>query len=138
MAVPKGESRMTNTSSTGPWLASVPIVVSDKSASKKWYTENLGLALIADDGHWVTVGNPSRGSALHLCQGSENHPQPIPLEPGPWGYVVAIPGDFRTECRRMKEHGVEFTHDPEEAPWGWYAIITDPDRNLLYLSPAPK
>ncbi len=121
-------------SKTGPWLASVPIVVSDKNVAKKWYTEKLGLEVTADDGHWVAVGNPSRGSVIHLCQASENRPAPIPMEPGPWGYVLTISGDFREECRKMKDRGVEFTHDPEEAPWGWYAIVSDPDRNLLYLS----
>lgn len=129
---------MPRTKRAGPWLASVPIVVSDKAASKKWYTEKLGLEVVADDDHWVAVGNPSKGSAIHLCQASENQPQPIPMEPGPWGYVLSIPGDFRVECKRMKDRGVEFTQDPEEAPWGWYAVISDPDRNILYLGPAPK
>ncbi len=121
-----------------PWLASVPIVVSDKGASKKWYTEKLGLALIEDEDHWVTVGDQAKGSAIHLCQASENRPQPIPLEPGPWGYVLAIPGDFKKECQKLKERGVEFAHEPEKAPWGWFAIVSDPDKNLLYLGPAPK
>lgn len=122
----------------GAWLASVPIVVSDKAISKRWYTEKLGLELLSDDDHWVAVGNQALGSAIHLCQASENQPQPIPMEPGPWGYVLAIPGDFRAECRRLKQKGIEFAHDPEEAPWGWYAVISDPDKNLLYLSPPPK
>jgi len=129
---------MPSKKSTGPWLASVPIVVSDKAVSKKWYTEKLGLPIAADDGHWVAVGHPSKGSAIHLCQASENRPQPIPLEPGPWGYVLAIPGDFLAECQRMKENGVEFTKGPEKAPWGWYAIVSDPDKNLLFLGPPPK
>lgn len=126
---------MPSKETTGPWLASVPIVVSDKVAAKKWYTEKLGLELIADQDHWVAVGHRSKGSAIHLCQASENQPEAIPLEPGPWGYVVAIPGDFESECRHLKQRGVEFTHEPEKAPWGWYAIVADPDRNLLYLGP---
>ncbi len=133
-----GVVKMPGEKKVGPWLTSVPMVVSDKMAAKKWYTEKLGLELIADEGHWVAVGNKSNGSAIHLCQASENRPQPIPLEPGPWGYVLAIPGDFRAECDRLKQRGVEFTHDPEKAPWGWYAIISDPDKNLLYLGPEPK
>ena len=129
---------MSSNKSDGPWLTSVPIVVSDKAVSKKWYADKLGLEIIADEGHWVAVGNKSKGSAIHLCQASENQPQPIPLEPGPWGYVLAIPGDFQAECKRMKEKGVEFTEGPAEAPWGWYAVISDPDKNLLYLGPTPK
>lgn len=120
-----------------PWVASVPVVVSDREVSKRWYTEKLGLSLIADEDHWVTVGGKERGSQLHLCQGSENHPAPIPLEPGPSGIVLAIPGEFVAECRRLKERGVAFSHDPEEAPWGWYATVRDPDGNEHYLAPAP-
>ena len=120
-----------------PWVVSVPVVVSDLEAAKKWYTEKLGLALIADEDHWVTVGGKGKGSELHLCQASENMPKPIPLEPGPSGIVLAVPGGFRTECKRLKKAGVEFSHDPEKAPWGWYATIHDPDGNEFYLMPAP-
>jgi catechol 2,3-dioxygenase-like lactoylglutathione lyase family enzyme len=120
-----------------PWVSSVPIVVSDREAAKKWYVEKLGLALIADDDHWVTVGGKGKGSELHLCQASENQPKPIPLEPGPSGIVIALPGNFQAACRRLKEAGVEFSHPPEKSPWGWHATIRDPDGNEHYLSPEP-
>jgi predicted enzyme related to lactoylglutathione lyase len=120
-----------------PWVASVPIIVSDREASKKWYTERLGLALTADDDHWVTVGGArGKGSQLHLCQASENQPNPIPLEPGPSGIVIVLPGDFRRACKRLEEAGVKFSHQPEKAPWGWYATIRDPDGNEHHLAPA--
>jgi catechol 2,3-dioxygenase-like lactoylglutathione lyase family enzyme len=123
---------------TTPWVASIPVVVSDREASKKWYTEKLGLALIMDEDHWVTVGGAKgKGSALHLCQGSENMPKAIPLEPGPSGIVLILPGDFRAECKRLKEAGVEFSQPPKKAPWGWYATVRDPDGNEHNLAPAP-
>ena len=119
-----------------PWVASVPIVVSDKQVSKRWYTEKLGLVLIEDEDHWVTVGGEGKGTKLHLCQASENQPEPIPLEPGASGIVFAIPGDFEAECKKLKNNGIEFSHPPEKAPWGWYATIKDPDGNEHYLAPA--
>jgi catechol 2,3-dioxygenase-like lactoylglutathione lyase family enzyme len=120
-----------------PWIASVPIVVSDRNASKKWYTDRLGLELIDDEDHWVTVGSKKQGGVFHLCQASENQPEPIPLEPGPSGIVISIPGDFVRECANLETAGVEFSHPPEKAPWGWYATIRDPDGNEFHLSPAP-
>src|SRR5215469_4128718 len=111
-----------------PWVASIPVVVSDREASKKWYTEKLGLVLTADDDHWVTVGG-GKGSQLHLCQASENQPEPIPLEPGASGIVIVLPGDFRNACKRLEKAGVEFSQKPEKAPWGWFAMIRDPDGN---------
>lgn len=119
-----------------PRIASVPIVVSDREASKAWYVGKLGLRLVDDDKHWVTVGGPARSTVLHLCQASENRPQPIPLEPGPSGIVIAIPGDFPAECRRLKDAGVAFAHEPEKAPWGWYAVVRDPDGNEHNLAPS--
>jgi catechol 2,3-dioxygenase-like lactoylglutathione lyase family enzyme len=122
---------------TTPWVASVPVVVSDRESSKRWYTEKLGLALISEEDHWVTVGGGrGKGSQLHLCQASENQPEPIPLEPGPSGIVIVLPGDFVKSCKRLEEAGVEFSHLPEKAPWGWYATIRDPDGNEHYLAPA--
>jgi catechol 2,3-dioxygenase-like lactoylglutathione lyase family enzyme len=121
--------------STTPWVASVPVVVSDREASKKWYTEKLGLRLKVDEDHWVAVGG--KGTDLHLCQASENQPEPIPLEPGPSGIVLALPGDFRKECARLEKAGVEFSQAPKKAPWGWYATVRDPDGNEHHLMPAP-
>ena len=128
---------MPERASETPWVMSVPIVVSDSRVSKKWYTEKLGLTLIADRGHWVTVGGREKGSVLHLCQASDMQPAPVPLEPGFSGIVIAIPGDFEAECRRLKEAGVEFTRGPEKADYGWYARVRDPDGNEHRLSPAP-
>jgi predicted enzyme related to lactoylglutathione lyase len=119
-----------------PWIVSIPIVVSNKEVSKKWYTEKLGLVVKSDEGHWVTVGGIDKGSVFHLCQASENMPKPIPLEPGPSGIVIALPGDFQKECKHLMEAGVEFSHPPEKAPWGWYATIRDPDGNEHNLAPA--
>ncbi len=122
--------------SKGPWVASIPIVVSDRDAAKRWYTERLGMMLLSDDDHWVTVGREGRGSALHLCQGSENQPTPVPLEPGPSGIVLTIPGEFEPECAKLEKAGVEFLVRPTRAPWGWYATIRDPDGNEFHLAPA--
>jgi catechol 2,3-dioxygenase-like lactoylglutathione lyase family enzyme len=117
-----------------PWVASVPVVVSDRRASTKWYTEKLGLDLIDHEDHWVTVGRRGKGSVLHLCQASENSPE-IPLEPGPSGLVLVVPGDFLDGCARMKSAGVEFSQEPVNAAWGWYATVRDPDGNEHNLSP---
>lgn len=122
----------------GPWVVSVPVVVSDRRAARTWYVDKLGLKAIAEDDHWLTVGGEGRGSELHLCQASENMPAPIPLEPGPSGIVLAIPGDFLAECERLRKNGIDFSHPPEKAPWGWYATIRDPDGNEHYLAPEPK
>ena len=128
-AMPEGKTE-------GPWVASVPVVVSNRDASKEWYTKRLGLDLIDDEDHWVTVGRKEKGSVLHLCLASENGPQGIPLEPGPSGIVLLLPGEFERECARLEKNGVRFTHRPEKTEWGWYATVCDPDGNEFNLAPA--
>jgi catechol 2,3-dioxygenase-like lactoylglutathione lyase family enzyme len=132
-----GDREMVSKKSDAPWVVTVPVVVADRKAAKRWYTKSLGLTLSADDDHWVVVGGKERGSGLHLCQASENQPKPIAMEPGPSGIVIAIPGDFEKECARLRQQGVEFSHLPEKAPWGWYATVRDPDGNEHHLMPSP-
>jgi lactoylglutathione lyase len=116
-------------------VASVAVVVADRSNAREWYTEKLGLDLVADDDHWVVVGRKGEGGQLHLCQRSEAG-DGQEMEPGNSGILLLVPGDFRKECARLKENGVEFTQEPQKAPWGWYASVRDPDGNEHSLMPA--
>ena len=118
-----------------PLVASVAVVVSDRSAAREWYTERLGLDLLADDEHWIVVGRKGEGGQIHLCQRSEAG-DGQELEPGRSGVLFALPGDFRQACARLKAAGVEFTEGPSKAPWGWYAAVRDPDGNEHSLMPA--
>ena len=121
--------------SRSPIVASVAVVVSDRAAAKSWYTEKLGLSILADDDHWLVVGRKGEGGQLHLCQRSEAG-DGQDMEPGTSGVLLLIPGEFRRECARLRTGGVEFTQGPEKAPWGWYATVRDPDGNEHYLMPA--
>jgi len=115
----------------GPWVGSVAVMVSDKKRALEWYTGKLGLKVLQEDGHWVTVGRDGKGGAIHLCLGSELS---FPLEPGNTGILVFVDGDLRAECAALKQRGIEFVHEPKEQPWGvWDAMIRDPDGNEILL-----
>ena len=117
-----------------PWLASVAVMVSDRQRAKAWYTERLGMHVLFESDHWVTVGRKGRGGALHLCLGSEIG---LPLEPGNTGILVMVDGDLKAECAKLKARGVEFVHPPTKQPWGvWDATIRDPDGNEILLMEA--
>lgn len=117
---------------TGPWMGSVAVMVSDRERSKEWYTKKLGMSVLMDMEHWVTVGRKDKGGAIHLCLGSELGG--LPLEPGNTGILVMVDGDLKKECKALKERGVEFVHEPKKQPWGvWDATIKDPDGNELLL-----
>jgi predicted enzyme related to lactoylglutathione lyase len=113
---------------------SVAVLVSDRARSVAWYTQNLGLDVIEDDGEWVTVGRKGENGTLHLCTISEFDPA-FPLEPGESGIQFDLAGDFRTSCAALRANGVQFVTPPTERPWGWYAKVVDPDGNEIRLNP---
>ncbi len=114
---------------------SVAVVVSDRKKSVEWYTKNLGLDLVQDMGHWVTVGRKGRPGLIHLCQTSEVGMDERP-EPGLTGIELNLPGDFRAACAALEANGVTFRKGPTKETWGWWAGVLDPDGNEITLMPA--
>jgi predicted enzyme related to lactoylglutathione lyase len=132
---PKKASRAPSPKAPSPWVASTAVVVKNNRAALRWYNEVLGLPTAMDGDHWITVGSPKKGAALHLCQADENHP-PIPMEPGNTGILLLLDGDFHAQCEALKGRGVKFVDGPTERPWGWDATIQDPDGNEILLMPS--
>lgn len=118
-----------------PWVASTAVVVKDRDAARRWYTEVLGLPVAMSMEHWLTVGHPKKGGAIHLCLGSELDP-PASAEPGNTGILLLLDGDFRAKCEALRARGAEFVDGPTQRPWGWDATIRDPEGNELLLMPA--
>jgi len=117
-----------------PKFMSVAVVVSDRKRSVAWYTQKFGLDLVADDGHWQTVGKKGGSGLLHLCQVSEFDPK-ASLEPGNSGIAFTLAGDFVKACGVLEARGVEFASPPTKYDWGWGATVRDPDGNEIYLAP---
>jgi catechol 2,3-dioxygenase-like lactoylglutathione lyase family enzyme len=116
---------------------STAVVVSDRARSVKWYTEKLGLDLVQDMGHWVTVGRKGDGGLLHLCQWSELDRTAVP-EKGNLGINLHVPGDFVASCEAFRANGVKFARPPKKEPWGWWARVRDPDGIEITLIPADQ
>jgi catechol 2,3-dioxygenase-like lactoylglutathione lyase family enzyme len=131
----KSKSAKPATSTITPVVSSTAVVVKDRAAALRWYTEVLGLSIAIPGEHWVTVGHPRKGGAIHLCQGSDLDP-PVPLEPGNTGILLILDGDFQANCEALKAKGIEFVDGPTQRPWGWDATVRDPDGNELLLMPA--
>ena len=119
-----------------PTVASVAVLVSDRERAKAWYTEKLGLEVIDERDHWVTVGRKGEGGKLHLCRPSDYDPKQA-LEPGNSGILLTLPGkDFFAACAALKGRGVEFSVEPRTESWGTFAMIRDPDGNEHTLMPS--
>jgi extradiol dioxygenase family protein len=128
----KSTPRRPSRSNALPWVASTAVAISDRAKAKEWYTGTLGLKVIMDTDHWITVGRKGKGGALHLCQVSELDPK-AQLEPGNSGILLLLDGDFHRRCEELEARGVRFKEHPTERPWGWDATIVDPDGNELLL-----
>jgi len=118
-----------------PYFASVAVVVSDRKKAVDWYTRTLGLDIIDQEDHWITVGKKGRPGALHLCEATQFDPK-AKLEPGNSGILLWLPGrNFQESCATLKARGVEFAEEPRTESWGSYAMIRDPDGNEHCIMP---
>jgi predicted enzyme related to lactoylglutathione lyase len=109
-------------------IGSMAVVVSDAAKAKKWYEEKLGFAIVAEDGHWVTVAPKGfKGPVLHLCQTT-------PLEEGNTGILFRV-DDLSKTYDELTKKGVEFTKEPRDDGWGPYAMFKDLDGNVFWLEP---
>jgi catechol 2,3-dioxygenase-like lactoylglutathione lyase family enzyme len=118
-----------------PYFASVAVVVSDRKKAVDWYTRTLGLDVIDQEDHWITVGRKGRPGVLHLCEVAQVDPSGK-LEPGNSGILLWLPGkDFRESCAALKARGVSFAEEPRTESWGSYAMIRDPDGNEHCVMP---
>lgn len=129
--MPARKASKKHRTSRAPWVASVAVVVSDGERAKTWYTEKLGMEILQDGEHWITVGRKGKGGALHLCVGPQLGYE---MEPGNTGILVMLDGPIKAECKKLVARGVEFVHQPTKQPWGvWDAMIKDPDGNEILL-----
>lgn len=117
------------------WMNSVAVLVSDRERAKAWYRDHLGLSVLADEDHWVTVGGRGLGGAIHLCLVSEAG-EGATLEPGNTGILLRVQGNFERACQALEAAGVTFSTPPTKADWGTYAVVADPDGNEIALMPA--
>lgn len=115
---------------------SVAIVVSNRKRAVKWYRQKLGLDVIDQEDHWVTVGSKRTGFRLHLCQTTEYDPKGK-LEPGNSGIMFVVDGDLEKAYRDLKRRGVKFDNPPTKMDWGWMCSFLDPDGNQFWLNPKP-
>lgn len=113
---------------------SVAIVVKDRKKALKWYTQKLGLKRLANEGHWVVVGQGGKGTNFHLCE-VRQFDKKAKLEKGNTGIMITFPGDMLRTYEALKAKGVKFPAPPEKTDWGWYCMFQDPDGNEFWLSP---
>jgi catechol 2,3-dioxygenase-like lactoylglutathione lyase family enzyme len=110
----------------------ISVPVSDQTAAKHFYTEQLGMELIAeaefgDELRWIQVGPRDAQTSLTLVTWFDEMP------PGSLRGLVIDCADLEAEYRLLTERDVRFLGPPAAQPGGTFATLMDPDGNHLSL-----
>ncbi|MFC5819371.1 VOC family protein [Nonomuraea harbinensis] len=117
------------------FISVVSVPVSDQDRAKSFYLDKLGFDLIAestfgDEMRWIQVGIPGAQTSLTLVTWFDEMP------PGSLRGLVIDCEDLDKEYRALTERGVAFIGPPSQQPGGVFAILSDPDGNLISLRQA--
>jgi lactoylglutathione lyase len=114
-------------------IATVAVYVDDQEAAMKFWTEQVGFELrtnqpMGPNGSWIEVAPQGAESCLVLYPKSmmSNHAERKPS-------IVFVTEDIHKTYEAMKEKGVTFKQEPNEMPWGTFAIFLDNEGNEYVL-----
>jgi catechol 2,3-dioxygenase-like lactoylglutathione lyase family enzyme len=112
----------------------VSIPVGDQDRALAFYTEKLGFQIATDqpfDEHqrWIELRIPGADTRLVLFT-PDAHKDRV----GTWSHVTFHADDVEAAYRVYASRGVEFLGPPQREPWGTFALLKDPDGNVMVLS----
>jgi lactoylglutathione lyase len=124
-------------------LGTVCVFVADQDRAKDFYTNVLGFELRTDaplypgaTARWVAVAPKGAATEVILYLPDENweHYRQVVGQSQALSFNVT---DMEALHADLKAKGVTFVQEPEQQPWGNYAIIRDSEGNRLILSEPP-
>lgn len=116
-------------------LESLILFVSDLARAKSFYAGALGLPVLFEDDIIVIVGDSSTKVVLHRNDRGHDERGTFPSGPGVGGaalrFVVTDPDACEREAR---ERGVPVAWPTQEATWGRFVVLADPDGRSVVLA----
>ena len=111
-------------------LVSIP--VTDQDRARDFYVDVLGLTLLEDASmgpsmRWVRVAPRGAQTSMTLVTWFDSMPA------GSLRGLVLETDDLEGDAERLRANGVAIEGGVQEAPWGRYVQLTDPDGNGLIL-----
>ena len=114
----------------------VGIPTRDQERALKFYTEALGFAVATDQPfndkqRWIElrIGHSPTRVVLFTPDGHEDRI-------GTFFNGSIACDDVEATYRQLRARGVEFVQEPQQQPWGTFAMFKDPDGNQFVLSSA--
>ncbi|RFU60425.1 VOC family protein [Peribacillus glennii] len=113
-------------------IGHITILVRDYDEAIKYYTENLGFALLSDNNfgngmRWVSVA-PSKDSATAIVfvqADTDEKAERVGSQAADHVFLVIETNDCRRDYQNMKSKGVQFYGEPKEVPWGIEVVFED-------------
>jgi lactoylglutathione lyase len=124
-------------------VSTVSVFVSDQDRARDFYTQVLGFELRRDEPlfpgaemRWVSVAPAGSETEVILYLPDENweHYQGVVGKSQALTFEVADMAALQVD---LKDKGVNFIQEPDEQPWGIFAIIQDSEGNHLILVQQP-
>jgi catechol 2,3-dioxygenase-like lactoylglutathione lyase family enzyme len=121
-------------------LEHIALIVDDYDAAIGFFVDALGFELVEDSPalttiggrpkRWVVVRPPGSSTGLLLARADGQRQARAVGDQfaGRVGLFLRV-DDFRAECDRMREAGVEFVGPPREEPYGHVAVFLDVSGN---------
>ena len=120
-------------------VGTVSIFVEDQDRAKAFYTEKLGMELIADselyagaDSRWLSVAPPGAATQITLYKFDEHWEHYRSTFQQSQSLTLQCE-DIDETYRLYKERGVEFLAEPETQSWGRFTMMKDSEGNTLIL-----
>jgi predicted enzyme related to lactoylglutathione lyase len=115
-------------------LKFVGIPTSDQQRALRFYTEQLGFEVATDQAfneqqRWIELRIAHSPTRVVLFT-PEGHESRI----GTFFNGAFACDDVAATYRQLKNRGVDFVSEPQQQPWGTFAIFKDPDGNQFVLS----
>ncbi|MFD2169755.1 VOC family protein [Tumebacillus lipolyticus] len=114
-------------------IGTVAVYVDDQEQTLKFWTEQVGFEVKANhpmgpNGSWIEVAPKGAESALVIYPKSmmENWEQQK-------ASIVFLSDDAKKTFEEMSGRGVKFIQEPNEMPWGTFAIFEDLDGNQFLI-----
>jgi predicted enzyme related to lactoylglutathione lyase len=115
-------------------LKFIGIPTRNQTRALKFYTEQLGFEVATDQAfdekqRWIElrIANSQTRVVLFTPEGHEDRI-------GTFFNGAFTCDEVAATYRQLRQRGVEFTGEPQQQPWGTFAIFKDPDGNQFVLS----
>ena len=121
-------------------IQTVTLYVSDQDRAKAFYTQKLGFTERMDvpmspNNRWLELAPGSGETSLVLMTPEEGMPS-VDLARsmiGTWANFIFGVDNIQATHQELSARGVEFQEPPAKQEWGWWAMLKDPDGNIIGL-----